>query len=234
MLSINKKATEEKKKTHKRRKTLHNENATKLLQGLAMKKKAEEMIEDARLSIDRSVLEDAVTSPVEAGYLFPAEGGGKVVVDLRKPIAFSETKRQSAVNLGIDYDQTFPITATNPVLLWNLIERAGISEEAEALLKLIDNAVSSDEARTLLAHQAKEAKAVVDEFQGNAIDLIEKRELSADLSDLSYLKEVSLLSTPDREAYLTSIGINTTAKAGETTAEQKQTLNEYKERVLLV
>lgn len=233
MLSINKKATEEKKNTHKRRKALQNDNADKLLQGLAMKKKAEEMIEDARLSIDRSVLEDAATSPVEAGYTFEASGG-KVVVDLRKPIAFSETKRNAAVDLGVDYERTFPITSTNPVLLWNLIERAGIAKEAEALLKLIDNAVSSDDARTLLVHQAKEVKAVTDEFVGNAIDLIEKRELSPDLSDLSYMQQISMLSATDREAYLQSVGINTTVKAGETTAEQKKTLNNYKERVLLV
>lgn len=241
MLSINKKPTEEKKATTKRRKKLVNDNAaTSLLQGLALVKRGKEMQEDARLLLDKAIVSDVKASgQVEEGYTFQAQTG-EVVIDLRKPIAFSQDKKDAAVDLGIDYEKTFPITSTNPVLLWNLIERAGIASEAEVILKLLDHAVKDDDAKTLLAKHAKEAKAKLAnedgdvEWASNAIDVIEKRELSLDLSALSYLQSVAKLPAVEAETFVDSIGINTTVKSGKTTKESKQTIETYKDKILLV
>lgn len=241
MLSINKKPTEEKKATTKRRKKLINDNAaTSLLQGLALVKRGKEMQEDARLLLDKAIVSDVKASgQVEEGYTFQAQTG-EVVIDLRKPIAFSQDKKDAAVDLGIDYEKTFPITSTNPVLLWNLIERAGIASEAEVILKLLDHAVKDDDAKTLLAKHAKEAKAKLAnedgdvEWASNAIDVIEKRELSLDLSALSYLQSVAKLPAVEAETFVDSIGINTTVKSGKTTKESKQTIETYKDKILLV
>ena len=241
MLNINKKPTEEKKATTKRRKKLLNNNAaTRLLQGLALVKRGKEMQEDARLLLDKAIVSDVKASgQVEEGYTFQAQTG-EVVIDLRKPIAFSEDKKEAAVDLGIDYEKTFPITSTNPVLLWNLIERAGISSEAEVILKLLDRAVKDKSAKTLLSHHAQEAKnQLADEngdvdWAGNAIDVIEKRELSEDLSALSYLQNVAKLPAIEAETFVDSIGINTTVKSGKTTKESKQNIESYKDKILLV
>lgn len=240
-LQINKKPTEEKKKTTKRRKKLLNTNAaTNLLQGTALIKRGEEMVEDARLQLDKAIVTDVQSSgQVEEGYTFDAETG-EVVVDLRKPIAFSQAKREAAVDLGIDYENTFPIASTNPILLWNMIERAGIDAEVELILKLIDHAVKDKDAKLMLTHHAEEArKQITDEegetnWAGNAIDVVEKRELSADLSALSYLKNVSKLPTCEANTFVESIGINTTVKCGKTTKESKQTTESYKDKILLV
>lgn len=241
MLKINKKPTEEKKKSTKRRKKLLNNNAaTNLLQGTALVKRGEEMVEDARLQLDKAIVKDVQSSgQVEEGYTFDADHG-EVVVDLRKPIAFSQAKREAAVDLGIDYENTFPIASTNPVLLWNMIERAGISAEAELILKLLDRAVNDADAKTLLTHQAQEVtKNFANEdgevdWGGNAVDVIEKRELSDDLSALSYLKSVAKLPSAEVNTFVESIGINTTVKCGKTTKESKQTTESYKDKILLV
>jgi len=239
-LQINKKPTEDKKASTKRRKKLLNTNsATNLLQGTALIKRGEEMVQDARLCLDQDIVADVRASgQVEEGYTFDADEG-EVVVDLRKPIAFSQAKREAAVDLGIDYKKVFPISSTNPVLLWNIIERAGLDEEVESILKLIDHAIQDDDARLMLSHHAQEALSQITkdgeaDWAGNAIDVIEKRELSDDLSALSYLKSIAKLPSAEANTFIDSIGINTTVKCGKTTKESKKTTESYKDKILLV
>ena len=238
MLTIKKTATKtDKKKEHKRRKKLQAKDAAdRFLKGSALIKMGEEWQGEAKEELNRAIIDDASHSPVENGYEFDVESH-TVVVDLTKPREFSEVKRQACKDLGVDYDKLFPVSSTNPMFLWNIVKKKGLGQSAEWLLRLIDNAISNPDARALLEKQAKEIQQLGDEpieFQGNAIAIDTKRELRSDMSALSFLGEIALLSPSDREGYLQSVGIPTQAKTGKTTAEQKATIETYKERVLLV
>tara|TARA_B100000963_G_scaffold323030_1_gene307534 strand:- start:2222 stop:2821 length:600 start_codon:yes stop_codon:yes gene_type:complete len=197
----------------------------------------EEWQSEAKEELNRVVLEDASKSPVENGYEFEVTGGHTVVLDLVKPREFSSAKQQACEDLGVDYEKLFPVSSTNPMFLWNIVKKSGLDKSAEWLLRLIDNAVSNPDARALLEKQAKEIQQLGDEpieFEGNAIAIDTKRELRSDMTALSFLGEIALLSSSDREGYLQSVGIPTQVKTGKTTAEQKATIETYKERVLLV